>query len=1044
MNAPAAVVIAIVGLLVLANPTPADDLALWDFNYDLGQVDEMGFSNVNGYSPPPVEGSGTALLIGGVEPRFEGGDYALGFNDGWHGDPHGGEGEEGNYGWQTFEYPEQGTGDGTAGVQFNVSTEDFSEITISYAHRFSGRSSRHAALEYTLDGGFTWTRAYEYEAVNGHNEWYFQSLDLNNIPGASDNPDFGFRVVAIFMPGSDVPGYEDANDNRPGVLWDDEGYRPSGTWRFDMVTVASNTVPIYINEIMASNFETIADEDGDFEDWIELYNAGDESIDLGGYGLSDDYDNPFRWVMPSVTIEPGGFLLVWASGKDRDGPELHTNFAISSSGEEVLLTAPDGTRIDEIAPVPIPTDVSYGRFPDGSPNLVYFEVPTPGAPNSDETAQGKTDAPTFSVEGGFYTKEFLLELSADAPESIIYYTLDGSTPNEESTVYTRPILIEDRTGEPNVLSLIPTNMITGNLNAWMPPNEVVFKVTPVRAMVVKPDALPSDVVTHTYLVAPDIFDRYELAVFSINTDPKNFFDDEIGIYVPGDKYVEGDDDTGNYFERGIEWERPVHVEFFETDGTRVLGQDAGVRIHGGWTRRWAQKSLRLYARNSYSTNSFDYQFFTDLEDSSFRRLLLRNSGNDWRVTSIRDAMMQTLARDIGVDTQAYRPTIVFLNGEFWGLHNLRERYDRHYLARVHGVDPDNVQILTANAEVKEGNADHYNAMLDYIADNDMSDPVHYEYVKTQMDVENFISYYAFQIYIANTDWPQNNIDFWRTDTPDGRWQWLMFDTDLGFWLFSANNAQHESLQRLVLGNPNWWRFLFQSLLDNESFQSEFINRYADFINTIFVPEDVLDLVDSTKSTIDLSMHEVIPRWPNFQSLAQWTSRFNRIYDFAVDRPWYARLHVVETFNLPGQADLTFINPTLEKGSIRVNTVDLDEYGSPWSGIYFQTIPLPLYAEPKEGYHFVKWEGIPESKGQEVFLYTPSGDSTLTAVFARGNGPGAPIPGDLNGDGSVNVNDLLILLSDWGACANCNACPADLNGDCSVNIADLLILLGNWG
>lgn len=201
--------------------------------------------------------------------------------------------------------------------------------------------------------------------------------------------------------------------------------------------------PVFINEFMASNGETIADEDGDFEDWIELYNAGDSAVNLNGFGLSDDYDRPFRWVIPNVTIQPGEFLLVWASGKHRTDPsgELHTNFSISSSGEELLLTTPQGQRMDEIAPLPVPRDISYGSFPDGSSSLYFFDSPTPGSANSESDNPPMLSHPELSVEGRTYSNPFELTLTANT-DAQIYYTLDGSVPHPGTAqLYSGPFTI---------------------------------------------------------------------------------------------------------------------------------------------------------------------------------------------------------------------------------------------------------------------------------------------------------------------------------------------------------------------------------------------------------------------------------------------------------------------------------------------------------------------------------------------------------------------------------------------------------------------------
>ncbi|MDO8899336.1 MAG: lamin tail domain-containing protein, partial [Bacteroidales bacterium] len=99
---------------------------------------------------------------------------------------------------------------------------------------------------------------------------------------------------------------------------------------------------------MSSNATAVADEDGDYSDWIELHNTSNQALSLAGYGLSDDPEQPFRWVFPAKGIQPGGYLLVWASGKNRINTQqpLHTNFSISAAGEPLLLTHPSGERID--------------------------------------------------------------------------------------------------------------------------------------------------------------------------------------------------------------------------------------------------------------------------------------------------------------------------------------------------------------------------------------------------------------------------------------------------------------------------------------------------------------------------------------------------------------------------------------------------------------------------------------------------------------------------------------------------------------------------
>lgn len=835
-------------------------------------------------------------------------------------------------------------------------------------------------------------------------------------------------------------------------------------------------LPLYVNEVVASNSTGLMDEDGDFEDWIEIYNAGKEAIDLEGFGLSDNYNNPFKWVFPSVMIAPGEFLVVFASNKDRTDPlgELHTNFAISASGEEIILTHPTGARLDELEPTPIPTDMSYGRQPDGTGEWMYFTEPTPGAANTTEGYDGIGSPVMFSHNAGFYTDGFELELSTDDPKAVIYYTLNGDTPSPggpTTHVYSGPISIDSREGNPNEHSMIPTNHHT-NAFAWEPPTGEVFKITPVRAVASRPGTLSAAVQTRSYLVDKDIHNRYSFPVIVLNTDHDHFFGHENGIYVPGASYVPGNNNTGNYFREGIEWERPVHVEFFEEDRSLAFAQNAGVRIHGGATRRMPQKALRLYARGSYGSDTFEHQIFPDQPDTSYRRILLRSAGQDFNRTFFRDGLLQNLFAEMGLDTQAFRPAVVFLNGEYWGIHNIRERHDRHYLARTHDVDGDALDFLENRWVVRDGNNLNFVSMLQLLSSSpyalprtDELDMIHdenYEHIQTWMDVEEFITYHAAQYFIRNTDWPQNNIRYWRSYEEGSRWQWVVVDLDLGFG--AVGGAGNDVFRRLANANQisnsqggyhNWSTIIFRSLMRNEQFRRDFLNRFADLTNTFFLPERVIERVDALQAHFEPAMPEHIDRWNKIASMGYWYEEIQRLRNFAIERPDWSHRRVRNHFRgdyggLPGEMfyvnpqfeyrTLTFENPTPERGHIQVNTVNLaDEGGYPWSGVYWRTIALPITAHPSPGYQFDGFVGYPESAGTETWWFVVGGHQTLTAQFS-------PVlrPGDLNGDGFVDVSDLLLLFAAWGQCPDAQPCPADLNGDGFVDVSDLLILLANWG
>jgi hypothetical protein len=807
---------------------------------------------------------------------------------------------------------------------------------------------------------------------------------------------------------------------------------------FCYTTAISEAQELYLNEILASNSSGIQDEDGDNEDWMELYYAGTEALNLHGYGLSDDYERPFRWVFPDITIQPGEFLVVWASGKDRVDPQhsLHTNFSIAAAGEEITLTAPDSTRIDELPPTALPTDVSIGRQPDGTGEWYFFTNPTPGASNTSEGYQETLSPVVFSPEGGFYTdSQFHLSLSHPDSNITIIYSIDGSEPEPEniggqsyqyktgyrgsgtiilrsyeSKEYTGPIGISDRTDEPNVISRMHSTYDSEGTPYYYPSHSI-FKGTTVRAKAVKAGAIDSPTITHTYFVSPQGRSSYSFPVVSIAIQQNHFFDYVDGIYVPGkvfddlNPWASDGDAAANYNRRGIEWERPASIEIFEPESyTAALRQNIGIRIHGGWSRSEPMKSLRLYARNEYGDSRFFHRIFPNLHYTEYNRLLLRNSGNDWPFTMFRDAFIQKLSEHLKFDILEYRPAIVFINGEYWGIHNFRERYDRHYLSRVYGVETDKVDLLEGNAEVQEGSNQHYIETLNYINTNRLVSDEHYEYIKTRIDIENYLNYQIAQIYSGNRDWPGNNIDFWRYQTDeynpdapygqDGRWRWLMYDTEFGFGLYGGSPS-HNTLELATATNgpswpnPPWSTRLFRRLLENGRFRIEFINRFADQLNSAFQPDRVLNVLDAMAQHVQPEIGEHVARWKRPGSVQSWQNEVNVMRNYAQARPGFVRNHIRSYFGIQNIVSLTIgINyPT--RGRIVVNSIEISQdtpgigpHPFPWTGTYFQGIPVTVRAKPNRGYRFSHWVGIEGEPVSTTIELPMTGTENITAVFEQ--------------------------------------------------------------
>ncbi len=773
---------------------------------------------------------------------------------------------------------------------------------------------------------------------------------------------------------------------------------------------------VVLNEVMASNSATITDAAGTYADWIEIYNDSTDAVQLGGYGLTDTPSNPFQWVFPAVSIAPGEFLLVWASGKDSTDPvgALHTNFKISSDGETIVLTRPDGTLQDSLPRAAMGKDVSWGRTPDGGADLVFFAAATPGRSNAGG-GQAVLEPPAFSHSGGFYPAPFDLSISSSDAQATIRYTVDGSEPTETSPVYSGALRIEDRTGPASGILLIRT---TNPQNVWHAPTGNVFRGTPVRARAFKTGCLPSKTVTGTYFVTPKGRARYPFPVLSLVTDSLNLFDDTIGIYVPGSKYAQtGLKEDANFYQSGGDWERPVHVELMEEDGTLAFSQGAGMRIHGNYTRDYFQKPFRLYAKSSYGKDWFETRLFPESDITRFKRILVRTGASDIYTALIRDGVMQSLVSHLSFDTQKYRPVVVFFNGDYWGIQFFRDRYDEYYLQTHHGADPSAVDLIEIDYslpggpyDADPGDAVAFTDMLSYTKNHSATDPQVYEHFKTLVDVENFAEYCAANIFVANTDWPHKNVRVWRARVPyspsagqlDGRWRWLAYDFDRGFGLRESSQADQNTLIWATIGNPNQEStWLLRWLLLNPDFRTMFINTLADQLNSTFTEPRMIGMIDSLAAQIAPGMPEHIARWGEPKYLYYWTAYVQTLRNFATARRPHMIQHILGYFRTytadTAAVTINTDGPAQNCGTVRINSITIEDGFPgvshpvyPWRGVYFRDIPVRLVATPKPGYVFAGWEtaaGIISLSDTLTLSLTT--DTTVTAKFTNPADVAAP-------------------------------------------------------
>jgi len=793
-----------------------------------------------------------------------------------------------------------------------------------------------------------------------------------------------------------------------------------------------------INEVMSSNKTTISDSYGEFDDWIEIYNNGNNAINLAGLYLTDDLSktngNLIAGTYPdSTTLQADDYLILWADG-DSDQGILHFNFKIKS-GETVYLIEIVNNQVRIIDSIILPnmtSDISYGRYPDGNQELRTMNNPSPGQSNN-PGGNVFVEPVAFSEKGGFYVNPFYLELNCPDNNTEIYFTTDGSIPDDNSTKYVNPIYIRDQTNEPNQMSMVQTTIDKG-FHYWSEPDDLLKKGTIIRTRSYNGNS-HSSVSSQTYFIDPDKYNRYgDIPVIALSLDSLAFFHPDSGIYIGGNHYDGSDWRTANFSQHGSDWERNAHLEYF-VNGDKEIDQEIGLRISGNFTRTANQKSLRLYARKEYGEPKLNYPFFDQLQEDKFKRVTLRNAGNDVHHSFMRDPFLQSLVKDQGIDRQESKLVIVFVNAEYWGMHYIRERQDKYYLESHYSIDTDKIDILEGNHIAVEGSDQHYQNMMDYITSNDMSNDSNFAQVTTLMDEQNFMKYMAIEFYIANGDWPYNNIKYWRTQTAaylpneanghDGRWRWLLFDTDMGMGR-STNSADKNTFDKSFTTHSSWQSRLIRNLIGsdelpgNEAYRQAFIRLMADNINTIFHPDRVLPLIDEWAKKIEPEVVEHAGRWGNLSSISSWTKKVEILREFFLNRPGYFRQHIIDQFDdVSDTVSLVFnVNSTL-MGGIEINdraiktweTDQSQETLFPWTGVYFNNIPIKIKAVPITGYKFVRWEGI-DSNEIEIELI-PQENIEIKAVFeSKENWSQAvlneiyfDVPGEMGGDGDYEFVEL---------------------------------------
>ena len=594
---------------------------------------------------------------------------------------------------------------------------------------------------------------------------------------------------------------------------------------------------------------------------------------------------------------------------------MHTNFKVNGDGEKIYLSDALGHIIQKIEVPFLKTNISFGYHPQLQDSLVYFSEPSPNLPNNNSGfSRMISDTIQLLHLSGAYEDSVLIEVIAADSNYRIFYTLDGSLPDTNHYQYD---------------------------NAFYIDSTVVL-----RLQYFSDSLFAGPISNFTYFIN----ETHDLEIFSLISDPVNLWDEEEGMYAFGNQYWASPPYFGANFWQN--WEKPVLIQHFSESSELKWEQNAGMKIHGNYTRLLPQKSLGFYAKSSYEKSRFENPIIPGKEyNKSVKRFLLRNAGNDNMIAHFRDLLIHRRMSGTHLNVQNGKPVATYINGEYWGLYHLREKIDRFYLEDNEGVDPDKINLLEQNGLIINGNRNEFESLMNFVNTHTMESNSNYQFVESKIDIPNWIDHLISNLYHFNTDWPHHNTKFWNT--PGEKWKQILVDQDVTMGLHIDNMAYKNPLILIHEDSLSYEAIIYQKLLGNKQFLRTYSNRFADLMNTIFLSDDYLPLVDEIISEMEFEMIQHCDRWNHNYSNWLEGSYTQDIRDFIEDRSPYMRNFLRDYYQLGTNDTITLsVNPE-GKGQIKLNSIHIAENN--WSGLYFDSIPIRLEAIPNPGFEFVRWE-----------------------------------------------------------------------------------------
>lgn len=605
-----------------------------------------------------------------------------------------------------------------------------------------------------------------------------------------------------------------------------------------------------ISEVMSSSSEHLQGPNGTACDWIELYNGSDVYLELSDYALTTNANNLQKYPLPRQTLAPGESVCILLSEAENDLPSGYHRlpFSLSASGEAVYLSK-DGTVADFVFLPELRSNTAYGRAPGGY-RYGVMESPTPGKPNS---RIADISAPvTALTQPGSYNNAAYLDIALSAPGEI-YYTTNCTTPSRSSQKYAGPIRIT--------------------------------KTTVLRVICYEDGKQASRIVDLTYLLN----ENDGLSVVSIVTPPGNLWSEEYGIYASGPGWTpEFPHHGANYW---MDWEYPATISLLDGQEEGFFSVPCGLKIFGGYSRANSKKSLACMFRGEYGAAYLDYPVFGDAGLDRYKAIVLRAGGQDAFMTRIRDEVITSYVnQELGLPVQKYRPVVVYLNGQYYGLHFIREKVNENYVAGNYQVAKEDVDLTYWDGPTSPA----YRALLDYARQHDLSQQAHFDYVASQIDLQNYTDYMITQMWIGNIDTANNKF----FSTPEHPWTWVLYDTDLGMrdhtYDCVADLLDVRQLQNIDVNST----VLLLRLLENESYKDYFLRRAAWQCSQVWVADQFIAHIDAVQEQVAVVMEKDCQRWQC--SYKDWLYYVETMRSFAQNRGPYFRKALQRHFGLTDQ------------------------------------------------------------------------------------------------------------------------------------------------